>query len=102
MLVNQPRVMYAMSSTNFVNLKIVIFNCHSFLALQHIVTSNLNYCGILMLQETLLSDDDSFKLGKLIMILIIIIVWQQQEKIIIFVKDIAAGWQFYGVRLYDL
>ena len=57
--------MFPMSSATYVNLRIVTFNCHSFLANQHIVTSILSYCDILMLQETLLSEVDSFKLGKI-------------------------------------
>ena len=57
--------MYPMLSTNYVNLGVVTFNCHSFLANQHFVTSILIYCDILMLQETLLLEDNSFKLGKI-------------------------------------
>lgn len=57
--------MFPMSSATYVNLRIVTFNCHSFIANQHIVTSILSSCDILMLQETLLSDDDCLKLGKI-------------------------------------
>ena len=52
-----------MTLSNTKSLRIISFNCHSLVANQVIIESFIQECDILLLQETLLVEHDSWKIG---------------------------------------